>query len=515
MITLNLYKSCLDPATRHSNMTMVAYSEDAFAAAGIEAGNAIQKIETVMWAQSMALQGNLLAARDEAEVELIAQGMFGEGGFFANIWKAIADAFRAIGNFIGNLFGKLTQATEKNLKALKEAVTLLTANSKFQIIASGDTNKGRMKKGASVKVPKAPLLAPCLISTLEINGAYTTSDKPAEGFDTEAPLSQLAGLKLGNKLVYTFFNKTLSTATIALDNDSGGSKTATKDVEVVNTDMNAMRADQNIKWYDGDGVKGVSQAITNFVKNILTPTSSNTNPEYNSLKGILLNPEITDDNIKKIFKENVSSNGKIHWDNSAKAIQKLVASDRRDKLTTNELATVRNSKILALTADIKGPSKPEDVTDITKYYKEQFAVSGEVTAEDNTILVVLAVVLHCANLLLEPTTYNNLEKYFKDGKEKFMKLAEKYDDKAKEFKASAISAANANSDQQNRRNLGNSVSNLTATGSDLSKLTKWFSQLSLKWYQTIDQMTSIAIGNTYNAVVVLTKSLESNTVEFV
>lgn len=258
MITLNLYKSCLDPATRQdSTMTKAAYSEDAFAAAGIEAGNAIQKVETVMWAQSMALQGNLLAARDESEVELIAQGMFGEGGFFANIWKAIADAFRAIGNFIGNLFGKLTQATEKNLKALKEAVTLLTSNSKFQIIASGDTSKGRFKKGASVKVPKAPLLAPVTICTQEINNVYK---------DEDTPTSQIGLLEIGGKGVFNFFTTELPTATAELDKENGG---VDANVKKVNETLNAMRASQDVKWYDGDGSKGVSQAIAGFVKKII------------------------------------------------------------------------------------------------------------------------------------------------------------------------------------------------------------------------------------------------------
>ena len=328
-------------------------------------------------------------------------------------------------------------------------------------------------------------------------------------------MSQLAGLKLGNKLVYGFFNSTLANATIALDDETanGGNK---GHVDLVNTELNAMRADQNIKWYDGDGVKGVSQAITNFVKNILTSPTASANQQYNSLKGILSNPEITDANIREIFNNSKDPANwqNLLWNEAIKGLIEFIASDRREKLTPNELASIKNSKILALTADIKGPSKPEDVTDITKYYKEQFAASGEVIAEDNTILVVLAVVLNCAALLLEPTTYNNLEKYFKDGKEKFMKLAEKYDEKAKEFKASATSAANASTDQANRRTLGNSISNLTTTGSDLSKLTKWFSQLSLKWYQTVDQITSIAIGNTYNAVTVLIKSLETNTVEF-
>lgn len=457
-VSLQLWQETLNPAAGRQEDMSVAYSEEGLYGAGMEAGIASQKIETVFMQESFRLEKEASAK----DIELIAQGMFDKGGFFNNIWKAIADAFKRVADFIGQLFGKITGATEKNLKTVKDQMVLLQNNSKYKGLTE-DNGKIKLKEGSYIKVPKTSVLGPLLTAIVEINNVAA-----------DDATGSLDALKYGNTTLFDFYDVALQTYADTL---SEKKEVKEQDTKTIRTYIDAVRTSSN-SGNDpiNNGDKAVKVQLAKFLKTIA-------------------------DNISERSVGSPEIKAKIEFINNNKISQ--------------EGGTL--ASVFRIPGDVKNMSKPEDKDDIKKFVLDTYkAVSEDKRVENGEIVDFLKVIRRLAEAtILDDASYINTEKFFKDGKDKFMKLSEKYEDIAKEFESAVNSASSDTTTENKAQTAANSVKSMVGQTGEITKLTSFFTQLSLKWYSTIDGLLSLGLANFLNLIKVALSALESNTVEVV
>lgn len=500
---LNLWADSLSAtAGRSHTLATEAYTPEAMYGISMEAGTAIQKIETVFLEEAFKIQG--LAGDENVRPELIMQGMFEKGGFFSNIWQAIAKAFRAVADFIGGLFGKLTAATEKNLKALKEAWILLENDPKYKKLIDGD--KVSLKSDSSVKIPKAPVFTPLYIACLEASNVMTGGEDSKSRLDT---------LEFNKTNVMALFKTTIKDLTRNIANKSTDDAKDKQAVELVNKFLNTdVNADSKVRPLE-EAAKAVNVQVSRFVQELLTGA------EEAKVGGDLELTEGSSVKIKTALEKHKALNRAIVTSDMFKTSDAidLFANTKSDAGVGSDLYAVFN-----IASTFKSITKPEDIKDIRAAYVDACKSTSSVTIEakdkineTNAVIMLYKMIGATYQLTVgNPDTYTNLEKFFKSGKEKFTKLAEDYEEIAKELTSAVDSSKNysgSEDDAKNASSIANQLSGIVGDNSRLTKFTTFFTSLSLKWYSVIDGLLTVGISNLYNLIKIVTKALEDNTVE--
>ena len=490
-ITVDFFSECMAKQKQDSLISGV-YDPDKMMGISEEAGRAIERVQTIYVSETMALQSKINNAASGAEIIMVAEGLFEKGGFFSNIWETIVKAFRAVADFVGGLFNKLTGATEKNLKALKDAWILFETDEKYKKLLDAQDSSVSLKKDSFVKIPKNAVATPLIIATVEGNAAI----KDMKG-------TQLQSLEIpkGNN-IYELFDTKISTAAKKLSSSDSFQSAGFGGDDIT-------KAFQNINSGNlrptSEPEKAVKKTIAAFIKAILAGSAGS------KVETGEIGVSSTDGSWRNLVTGEVSTKlGKY----VNKSVELFTNTYNNENANDTDLRT-----IFGCLSTLKNINKPEDVADIRDYVTKACKIEGEIRVEGEKIKDLMGYMATtyygCIN-----GKYDNLVKFFQDGKEKFTLLADKYEDIAKDFKGAVNTAANnQNSDmgtnEQNARTAANALTGLVSDSGDLSKFTMFFSQLSLKWYSVVDGLLGVGVANFYNLIKIVKDSLDKNTVEIV
>lgn len=427
----------VENTTEYSNASLIACS--------IEAGKASAAIETAMFKETAILD----AKAESGDVELIAQSVFGKDGFIGKIIAKIAAAFRAIGNFIAQLFGKLTKASEKNLKNLKERYAIFMASSKIQTILNGGPNTVRFKAQSYVKTKAYPVAQEILF------------------------VAVAAGSTQNDPMVNIRVNPTATTGVTVNDFFE----------TTVENYINALAAGTAVPPAVSTNLVNQAQAIATGYADV----------------------PVTADKDKAV---------KV-W--IAKAIQEASSAARVQG--QSGIATILHAPANQQVLKLFGADKkwnPGDIKSLKDPKGDYIAWLGEMRGrdariEDVEIAQAVAVVGHMCEWMI--SEYDNLKKFFQTGKERFMSLADRYDDIAKDFKGD-VEAAQKNTDPaaQNSQSAANAVYSAVQ---NVTGISQWFTDVSLASYSVMDAVTFQFMGDVTALLNNIIDAFETNTVEVV
>lgn len=504
-ITIDFYSECLT-GNAHADLVETAYTPETMYSLGMEAGRAVQAMETVWYSETMRIQS--LANKSEEAIIMVAEGLFDKGGFFSNIWATITAAFRKVADFIGGLFGKLTGATEKNLQALKDAWVLLRDDSKFKKLTSGQDTSASLKKGSTIKVPKNAVASPLLVATIEADVAM--SDK-REQTDEKGDLtggSQLYTLEFGGNKLWTYFTKTLKDATSKLQDAGSFQKDSVNGQNISDVTRKIMEGNGRTRMTEAE--KLVKIKIADFVKTIIAGVTG----DNSTLGGVTLPSQYK---LQVLTSTNPNTTVDLY--------RKVDGTPIINDYLANKDVSGNLKSIFGFIGDYKSVNKPEDVADIKNYFVEKAKIEGTATLTDKEIIDFLKLIGSLYTLAIERNdVYENLKKFFNDGRTKFTELADKYQDIANEFKSTVEKTSDMNignsdaSDNANKTEARNAASTLRGTVSDTDgvvKIASFFTQLSLKWYSTVDALLTVGIANFYNLIKIAKDALDKNVIETV